>query len=301
MSGIESQLRAELATALHRLEDALGVLDARLAAETGFPLWVWQQADPREARDHARAVVRAIDYVGEQAPSATRICPALMGASPGTLAAARAVNRAKAELKAALAPMDGRTITLGEDPETGEPIEKPLLKVALRALKHPRFHRRQALRNIVVLDEAPTYAAFTWARLRKIQTTTVASVRADLLDRIDVEPSAALLAQLERLDSLPPDEPLAIVKPPHVHPRVNLLLPDASKGEGATRPAQRRATLPVLYPAERGEASPRLRPLAEEPPPGPTRRTRRDQRVDPEAFLPSLHIHRYLSPRKEAG
>ena len=237
----ESELQADLADAVNTLDKALAVLDARLRAESGYAQWVWGQEQqyqdkkrtPQQrynnARDKARAVIRTIDYVDGQTKRETRICPALLGASKNTLAAARSVNQAKAEVEAALAPMRD-VMVLDKNMETGNLVKVSLQKVALRMLKHPRFHFQQATRQLVVLDLAPESATFVWTVCPRISSITKEQVvkRIESKLRHDIQ-NPALLADLKKAKQLKDDERLAVVRPPHIHPRVNLVFKDGGQ------------------------------------------------------------------------
>jgi hypothetical protein len=284
-------LRATLATALHQLETKLEHLDEQLRIEFGYPQWVWQGSNLEEDRQRIRTIIRAIDYIDEQEATGTRICPAVLGTSRETLDIVHQINQAKKTLQAALQAMDDVLVSI-EDPITGEIMERPLLKVALAALRHPRLHRRQATRQLVVLDTPPDSISFTWARLPKIETTDKDRARQLLEVRLARYGSRqSILQELAKLEALPEGENLAIVKPAHVHPRVNLVF---SEADGRVRRTQKRGVLPIFYPTQKNSPLVRLRPLADESPPIGERLKRSDVRVDPEVFLPSIHAHRYL-------
>jgi len=288
MSSENSQLRADLAHALEQLEDHLAQLDARLRAETDYPTWAWQQADAKIGRRQASLVIQALDFQDGQDAHHTRIAPALFGAAPETLAAARAVNHWKNRVRAALAPMAKREI-LVTDPDTGAERKEPLDKVALRWLKHPRFHKRQALRELVVIDHPVTKGTFFWARLRKILRIDKAEAIRRLRVRLDHTDTPELRLEWDRLQALSPHEPLAVVNAPHIHPKVNLVLQTV---DGIKR-VSKRGVLPVLYPDRPGVAGPDIRPLPDDPADTPTRLRRSDVQIEDTPFLPSLHIHRY--------
>lgn len=287
MPSTDSELRAELATALNRLDERLALLDTRLAAERRYPVWVWQ-TDPAQARTQARAVIRAVDYIDGQEPKAARICPGLIGASAGTLAAARAVNQAKQELETVLAAMRGRVLLIANPDGPGD-LRVDLVKHALAVMKRPRFHHKQATRQLVVLDRPPDSVRYIWARCAKIRRRSRQAVEAELRRRLQDEVSPRLLDDLERVQALPPGEDLAEVRPPHVHPRANITL----EGEEGTVRLQRRAVLPILYPAAPGERLPCYRPLPDQPPEPGQNKPRADIAVARERYLETMPVHRY--------
>lgn len=289
MYALNSELQVALADALSTLVARLDALDRRLIAEAGYPQWVWHAPGKLPARDQARAVLRAIEYIDHQDPHETRICPALLGASDETLRAARAVNATKIELEAALRAIDP-VLQVRRDPKTGVEITERLLKVALAEIGYKRFHRRQALRKIVVLDRRPNKVSYTWAQLPKIERTDRETVRAQL-QRMFEEGGATLrlVEDLERIEALPAATPLALVRPPHIHPRANLVY----GVRGHSTRAQCRAVLPILYPAAYGEPLPALRALPDDPPIAPTRARRASVQVADTPYLMTLPVHRY--------
>ncbi|ADE16181.1 conserved hypothetical protein [Nitrosococcus halophilus Nc 4] len=290
---IHSQLRAVLATAMNRLESHLRILDQSLREEEGYPLWVWHEKDPNKSRIQLRQIVTAIDYQDGQDPVSTRICPALVGVSATTLKTVHHVNETKVALQQALKNMDGIKIE-EQDQETGISVLRPLIKIALASLGHARLHRRQATRKLVILEQIPESVSFVWSRLPKIESIDITEARHRLEARLEKAQGNSLLIEedLRRLGQCDPNERLAIVNPPHIHPRANIAW---STEEGITRRAQKRAVLPIFYPASRYDNLPRLRPLPEEPPPTGLRLRRNDATIETTPFLLTIRGHRYIS------
>ena len=179
-----------------------------------------------------------------------------------------------------------------QDPETGKAIKRPLDKVALAALKHPRFHKRQALRELVVIDHPVSRATFFWAKLPKIQTIDKVEAIKRLSERLERNDSPELRLEWDRLQAVSDQERLAVVNKPHIHPKVNLVLQTV---DGIQR-ISKRGVLPVLYLDQPGGIKPDIRALPDEPPPAGHRLKRSDVKIETESYLPSLRIHRYLPP-----
>ncbi|MGR6035255.1 MAG: DNA replication terminus site-binding protein [Candidatus Nitrosoglobus sp.] len=287
-----SKLRAALAKAIHLLENQLSILDKSLKEEDYYPLWVWHEKDSNKARIQIRQIVTAIGYRDGQDPTSTRICPALVGVSAATLESIWQVNEAKVALHQALKNMDGIKIE-EQDQDTGTPTLRPLIKIALASLGHARLHRRQATRKLVSLEEMPESVSFIWSRLPKIESIDIKEAQHRLEIRLEKALGNTLLIEedLRRLGQLAPNERLAIVTPPHIHPRANIAW---STEEGKTRRAQKRAVLPIFYPATRYDSLPRLRPLPEEPPLPGLRLRRNDATIETVPFLLTIRAHRYL-------
>lgn len=286
-----TKLRAILTTTIHQLESLLANLDLALRDEEGYPLWVWHENDRHNARLQVRRIITAIDYGDGQDSASTRICPALIGVSAATLEIARKVNEAKASLHQALKNMDGLKIE-EQDRKTGDCILRPLIKIALASLGHARLHRRQATRKLVILEHAPESVSFIWSRLPKIESISIEEAQHRLEARLEKVRGNSLSIEedLRRLNQIDSAERLAIVNPPHLHPRANIAW---VMEEGTTQRGQKRAVLPIFYPATRYERLPRLRPLPEDPPSPGSRLRRNDATVETTPFLLSIRAHRY--------
>lgn len=331
MSSTNSQLRADLGQALQRLDRALEVLDARLAAERDYPLWVGLEIreEPKDKkqckemlaelaheeqalealsharrarrdRDRAREMLRAIDYQQGQDPRATRRLAGLVGTSRETLAAAHSVNVAKAEVIAALAAMKGVEVQV-RDPETGTLHPRPLAKDALKRFGHEHLHHNQTERKIETLDCPHLHrVSFVWAASPQTRRYTVKQVRQKLEQRIEKaengEPARSLPneeADLERLKAMADDEPLAEVRPTLYVPRANIVcLMDEAEQRTLVRAVQ-----PILCLSSPLAPLPPLVPLPARKPgdtPGAGTPRRSDARIEVERFLVSMPIHRYL-------
>ncbi len=294
MSSHHAQLRADLATAITSLKEAIDTLVQRIRDDRDYPAWAQAAPDAPDARNKAISTAWGLHYLDGQDPHETIRCTALIGASAETLACVESVNQAKQALQTALHAMDGIHVKV-QDPATGEWVMKPLIKIALASLGHPRLHRRQATRRLEILERAPSSASFTWARLRKVQRITVEEARAMLQEQIEKTAGRIIQHQrdLDRLQALQADEPLAIVEAPHLHPKVNLAWVVKTEHGTETIRGMRRAVVPIFYPSHSGAPLPRLRPLPEAPPAPGSRLRRSDVLVEDEPFLPSIHIHRY--------
>jgi hypothetical protein len=234
-----------------------------------------------------------LHYVDDQPPNEVIQCPALLGASAATLVLAERINAAKAALHATLKLLDRVTVP---DPNGGSEKVR-MLKVALRRLGHARLQRRQATRRIEVIGAAPASATVTWSHARRKQALSAAAVREQLLHDLAEsggDRRVVLEAELARLAGLDDETPLVRLFAPYRHPRVNLMW---RRPDGVPIRKQRRAVVPLLYPATPGEALPVIRPLPATPAEAPKRLRRRDALVEERPLLPSLGIHRVVAPR----
>lgn len=288
----QTQLRIQLTQELDTLKKYLQELTENLSQEESYPIWVWQQSDPIKARQEAIRIINLIEYEDDQDPQRTIICPALIGVSQETLAMVEKINAIKLKLNDTMQSMDKIKIKVF-DPEREKEVTRPLLKAALASLGHARLHRKQAVRKIESLNSQPISVGYSWAHTRKIQRITVADAINRLEERLQRSPyDNYLLSQLALVKSIPYEEVLAFVEPPHIHPRVNLLWQD--KVSGKMQRAQKRGTMPILYLSQADAALPKLSPLPLDKLPPKTRNRRNDQSVEDAPFLASIHVHRYV-------
>ena len=283
---------AALAQQFSELKSLLGDLRVALARERDYPIFVNHVSSGADQRRVVIEALTELHYVGDQPANEVIQCPALLGASVATLDLAERINVAKASLHKTLKILDRVTVP---DPDGG-PEAVPVLKVALRRLGHARLQRRQATRRIEVVGAAPASATFTWSHARRKQALSAAAVREQLLHDLAEsggERRVVLESELARLDGLDDETPLVRLFAPYQHPRVNLVwrLPD-----GGLLRKQRRAVVPLLYPAYPGDPLPVIRPLPATPAEAPKRLRRRDALVEEVALLPSLGIHRVIAP-----
>lgn len=276
--------RVSLSQDLQKLTTELEALQKALLNESAYPTWIWQQ-DAVNARAYAGEIITALEYAEDQDPQRTRICPGLLAASQETLDKIFIINDLKDKVTATLRQMDGQKVRVFSE-ERNKEVEEILSKVALTALGRARLHRRQVLRHLEVLPLPPQRLGFSWAQTRKIQRISLDEAEKMLEEKRSRFPEDRYLEhQLRLLTELPRDEPLAQVEPPHLHPRVNIVLSDGRK-------LQKRGTLPLFYLGNSGDKLPKLIPLAEQPKEG-AKRQRRDRMVEDLPYLPSIHVHRY--------
>jgi hypothetical protein len=158
-----------------------------------------------------------------------------------------------------------------------------------------RLNLKQAYRHIPVLDKRPIKIGFTWSKQgRTIQRTSVQEARR-LLERRRETPQTRL--ELERLAPIAETEMLARVRRVCPHLRANLVF-QTPDDEIQRRLMQ--APLPILVPLQPGEQLPEFVPIAPEPT-GNQRLQRSDVRIEEEALLPTIRIHRYRFPYRHSS
>ena len=281
-----------LAEQFIELESLLRELRLALAHETDYPIFVNNVRSELTQRHVVINALTEIHYDNDQAPNEVIQCPALLGTSAETLVLAARINELKVGLHNTLKILDKVTVP---DPRGGSD-KVPVLKVSLRRLGHARLQRRQATRRIETIESVPRSATFTWSHARRKQVLSVAEVREQLLhDLVEAGGKRHLVLEedLGRLDGLDDETPLVRLFAPYCHPRVNLVwhLPDAQVVR-----KQRRAVVPLLYPAYPGDELPIVRPLPASPLRVPKRGRRRDAQVEERPLVPSMGVYRVIQP-----
>jgi hypothetical protein len=238
--------------------------------------------------------ILSIKYEHEhQDPHESRIAPGIVVVSEEGMALAEEVNRTKSSLAHVLRAMSDRTEIGIIDQRTGERGPRSLREVALEAFFFRRLHHWQATRRLEILKESPDnigvpeYVGFALATSRDVRRTS----REELLRQAQ-SPDSRILSEHDAtvLASLPPGEPLAIVKAVHATPKVNIRWPSRDGQAPITR--IRIAVLPLILPGDR--LPPRLRKLPPAPTPKHFRLPRIDTELEPQPLLKSLPVHRYL-------
>lgn len=301
-----SALRAELGTLLRLLQDSLDRLAEHIHRHA-HEAWIWQP--PASAQSAVRPselsrqqtlrriceAINDIKYEGAQDAHESRIYPGIVALSPAGIALADEVNRHKSALARVLRAMEGRTEIGTTDPRTGEKGKRPLREVALEAFYFRRLHHWQATRRLEILRETDKvigtleYVGFMWATSREVRRTC----RETLLEQASADDARLLSAtEIQTLKDLPPNEPLAIVRPGHTIPKANIRW--ISHGRSPATTKVRVAVLPLILPGDR--LPDKLRKLPATPAGKVPRLPRTDIEIESTPLCRSLPVFRYLKP-----
>jgi hypothetical protein len=305
METSNSALRAELGVCLRDVQQALTGLAQHIRKRAG-EAWLWQKPDQGQGafteppadlnrEDTLKGIVEgivAIKYGDEdQDAHSSLIAPGIVCVSEEGIALADEVNRAKSSLARVLRAMSDRTEEGIVDERTGERGLRPLREVALEAFFFRRLNHWQATRRLEILREAPEYLGFIWATSRDVRRTS----REELLQQAQAEDSRISVADVAVLSELPVGEPLALVRPGHTTPKVNIRW--AARDWRPATTSVRIAVLPLILLGDRLPA--RLRKLPAAPTPKHFRLNRVDVEIEAEPVLQSLPVHRYLPHVRE--
>lgn len=243
-------------------------------------------------RHHIFNLIQQCEYLDHQQPRDILVGAGLVAASPTTLQAITNLNHAKDNFKTAILSLKAAKIPTS-DPYLTEHFEQTLDKrlattrQSLRRMGLSRLHLKQCYRKIPILPR-PLRVSWTWANTKAITRITVEQAEALLLKQGN---DASIIIQLNKLRNLNLDTPLAVVQELAPHLRANIVLPTDT---GETTRIMVKGTVPLFYPYEETLPLPLLRPPGQKQGKKAERPIRSDVKLDPEPFLPAIHVHRYL-------
>jgi len=274
-----------LATALSQLERSLD----RLAIALGHQgYWIRVQDELKETVARRRAIdaYRLIDYGADDSAGSTFVCLGVLAVPADLLRMARAVNDAKAVLRAVCTPLQNKRLRVPK--RIGGEVETiPLARYLLRRIQRSDLNLLAAYRKIPILDAVPRLVTFTRASTRAVYRKPVAEI-ARMLEAFSGLRAAD---DLERLLTLDRDVThLALVKDHYDNIRANVAYQGLdARGRGRV---QISAEIPIISPLKRGAEPPQVRFLQDEDASRSPRR--RTSKLEPKPFLQCLPVFRYL-------
>ncbi|MCE0734509.1 DNA replication terminus site-binding protein [Halomonas sp. G15] len=287
----EYRLLAELEAVFDALIERTAEVAEAYASAPGA-CWIFGEPEPVEhsrAEEWLRGALQDVWYQDGQDGRATRAHIGLVAASESVMEAVAAANTAKAEFAALTAKIRDQVPALIPEAKAVLPFRHPALHDHLRGEGLARVHLKQCWRAIPASEAPLARVRLAWySSGRSIKKLTVAEAEQKLLALDSDAPHIRI--QLRKLAGLPSGEPLAQVQRQAPLMRANLFYREPLD-DGRTRRAMNVA-LPLFIPAPDGRLPDHnLPPL--QPPEARTRARRRDERLEDEAFLPSLRVYRY--------
>ena len=214
---------------------------------------------------------------------------ALIAADDELLEKLTAVNRAKAHISDLLQHIKQSQPNTLSQAKHRLPQRHPDVDNVLRQSGLARLHLKQCWRHLPIAPATVSRVRFAWySSGRSIKKITVQEAEQKLL-QLDTD-AAHVRIQLNKLAGIPSSEPLAQVQSQAPLMRANLFFTEPLE-DGHTRRAMNVA-LPLTVPSQRQQL-PHIKMPPLEPPAQRTRAKRRDEKLEHEAFLPSLRIYRY--------
>ncbi len=297
----QSELAAELDGVLTQYKlthDALcNALDDDSMA--GYQPWLQVADDPHQTFTLLKMIIMGWSYDDDTlAPGKTIQHNGLCPCSTKVLNAAADVNISRKILHQQLMKIDKEELGrgLGDDDEINDRIQRRLSKQLMHRLGYPRFNRRQACRQFVVLPHQVLSAGFFWNRYRK----TVKLDRLQVIKRLDkmsqsLSADEAIIQDCYRKLDEVDDQWFIQVFKESIHQRVNLYL---AHGDKELR-IQKYAHTPVFYISTPDMPLPPRTLLPDKPHNKESRLQRRNITTEPTPFMEALSIHRLLPTYRE--
>ena len=282
----EYRLLAELEANFDRLLEQTETLVATWEASRGAA-WSFEHATADAA--WLRRSLLDVWYQDGQDGRATRSHVGLVAADERVMDAACEVNATKQAFGALLAEIRREVPSLIPEIKAVLPFRHPALHDHLRGTGLARLHLKQCWRTIPLAEAPVARVRLAWySSGRSIKRLTVREAEQKLLALDSDAPHVRI--QLRRLAGIPDGEPLAQVQTQAPLMRANLFYREPLE-DGRSRRAMNVA-LPLFVPSPDGRLPDHNCPPAT-PPATRTRARRRDERLESEAFLPSLRVYRY--------
>lgn len=219
----------------------------------------------------------------------TRNYITLIAADDLLIAKFSAINHAKAQISELLQRIKQAHPASVSQAKQRLPQRHPDVDNVLRQSGLARLHLKQCWRHIPIAPAPVSRVRFAWySSGRSIKKITVQEAEQRLLQLDTDAPHVRI--QLRKLAGIPSSEPLAQVQSQAPLMRANLFFTEPLE-DGHTRRAMNVA-LPLIVPS-RNQQLPHIKMPPLEPPTQRTRAKRRDEKLEHEAFLPSLRIYRY--------
>jgi hypothetical protein len=283
--------REEIAQRLKALEAAIERLVAALS-QGSFPAQI-QDATTTTSGLHRGAVRKicaaysTIDYGMQDEVNESLVCLGIIGVNADTIKRAAAVNAAKLNLKDACTPLQGTRVKIPVKGEEGPTKAIPAIRVILRNIQRSDLNLLSAYRKIPILDAPPATVTYTRANTRAVYRKSVEAI-VEMLANMN---SPAAIADREKLSNLDRRVThLALVKERYQNIRANILYARLSpKGRGRI---QISAELPLIYATGRRTEPPEVY-FPTEPGSDSKPSRARESKIESEAFLRSLPVHRY--------
>ncbi|MFP3342740.1 DNA replication terminus site-binding protein [Halomonas sp. SIMBA_159] len=277
---------------LHELDDTFDRLMARIdrAAtlyETTAPgTWHFEGISPS---GWLRAALLDMWHQQHQDGRETRNYIALIAANDELMAAFKEVNSAKATISELLQGIKQSDSSALSDAKQRLPQRHPDVGNVLRQGGLARLHLKQCWRQLPIAEAPVSRVRFAWySSGRSIKRLSVQQAEQKLM-QLDTD-APHIRIQLRKLAGIPSSEPLAQVQSQAPLMRANLFFTEPLE-DGHTRRALNIA-MPLIVPAHE-ERLPHIKAPPLTPPTERTRAKRRDEKLESDAFLPSLRVYRY--------
>lgn len=228
-------------------------------------------------------------YQEEQDGRETRIYPGLIALNREQITLAAEVNLAKDQFRKVVHALKEADNVAWREIQGRLARRYQSLNDSLGREGLARLHLKQVFRHLPLVVKRPDRVGFSWySSGRSIARITKAEAW-ERLTKLNTE-AAHIRIQMERLATLPDNEPLARVQRQAPVLRANLVFADG-------RRKSMNVSLPLLFPSQGINELPDFSIPPETPPNERHRLVRSDNKLEDEPWLPSIRVHRYRQPK----
>lgn len=251
------------------------------------PTWRFHQ--PLESVYWLRQALLDMWHQQGQDGRETRNYIALIAADDRLVEACHQLNQAKTQISELLKQIKQANPNALNEAKLRLTQRHPDVDQLLRQSGFARLHLKQCWRHLPIAPAPVSRVRLAWySSGRSIKQLSVHEAEQKLLQLDTHAPHIAI--QLRKLASIPNSELLAQVQAQAPLMRANLFFTEPLD-DGHTRRAMNIA-MPLIVPSNNRQL-PHIKMPPLEPPSQRTRAKRRDEKLEHEAFLPSLRIYRY--------
>lgn len=277
------------------LQAAIQNLSKHLAVEVHRPAWLQPLPYPTLHHDsphHAALnLIQQLQYQEGQEGREILIGVGLFGVSQETFNQLTLINQLKSAFKYNILTLKAQDIKTTDEwlalefeallhKTRHQETQDTLMRTGLS-----RLHLKQCYRQIPLLSQRPEKVSWSWANTRSIKKITKADAIALLKKKGSDE---GIQTQIARIETMPPQEQLAIIQNLCPHLRTNIVM---NSHEGVKR-FMLKGSLPLFY-VDDGQPLPEYCPPKLQKQSG--RAQRNDVKLDPVPFAPAIRAHRYFA------
>lgn len=272
-----------------RFDDLIAAIDQAATHYEQQQAPTWHFHTPPNASCWLRQALLDMWHQQGQDGRETKNYIALISADAPLIAKFEAINVVKAQISELLQHIKQAHPSSVSDIKLRLPKRHPEIGNLLRQGGLARLHLKQCWRHIPIAPAPVSRVRFAWySSGRSIKKLTTQEAEQKLL-KLDTD-APHIRIQLRKLAGIPSSEPLAQVQSQAPLMRANLFFSEPLE-DGHTRRAMNVA-LPLIVPSKQPQL-PHIKMPPLEPPTQRTRAKRSDEKLEQEAFLPSLRIYRY--------
>lgn len=256
---------------------------ARTVENDNRPLWLadWNTAPAFGLEP----ILNDLWYHEDQDGRETRLYPGIVSLNHEQITFANEINLLKDEFRTAVTQIKEQDSQQWRDIQGTLARRYQRLNEQLQREGLNRLHLKQVFRHIPLIVQRPEKIGFSWYTSGRSIKKITRSEAYNLLCKLNTEATHVKI-QLDRLAGISEQEPLARVQNQAPVLRANMVFPDKKR-------RSMNVSLPIMFPGEGRQALPEFNVPLPTPPAERSRLVRSDNRIEDDAFLPSIRVHRY--------